>query len=402
MNILRRFLGSVLICSLVIIALSTGSASAQTGDDVGTVELAVVACPSITQPGLVTTVPDDCEYSGGTFSFYMRGDGTADYKQLVVDPAIGFKSMSLYPASYEVVEESTQTRFDVTVTANQNTRVTFAFPSENVAPWARVYLNNLYCETDETAHFLPMNSTISDADRCQVVDGTFMFTGTSDGATEFVTYNVVAGNENYVDLAPGTYTVTHQASGLSQSFDIPANDLSSIAFVSPIERETPTGNISITPVSCTDIEAASFMQSSGYMRSTCSFLPGQTVTLTSVDDPNFTPMSITPTQENQIVTVHVPYGSYMVNLNGTEYGNVIVVDAPDDFPYVLALPAKDLPKQTPAPSTAQPTPAATVAAVTSLPRTGAGESSATPLVVAVTATGSLLATAAISRLRHQA
>lgn len=60
----------------------------------------------------------DCVSGPATFTFYLVGDGTADYAQIWVD---GAGTIGLDPGTYEVVEEETQARFTFEVLDGENT-----------------------------------------------------------------------------------------------------------------------------------------------------------------------------------------------------------------------------------------------------------------------------------------
>ncbi len=65
----------------------------------------------------LATAPD-CVSGPATFTFYLVGDGTAEYAQLAVD---GSGTIGLEPGIYEVVEEGTQAHFEFEVFADDNT-----------------------------------------------------------------------------------------------------------------------------------------------------------------------------------------------------------------------------------------------------------------------------------------
>src|SRR5690606_12749883 len=60
----------------------------------------------------------DCVSGAATFTFYLVGDGTADYAQIHVN---GSGTIGLEPGTYEVVEEETQASFDLEVLDGENT-----------------------------------------------------------------------------------------------------------------------------------------------------------------------------------------------------------------------------------------------------------------------------------------
>jgi hypothetical protein len=69
-----------------------------------------------------------CSPGAATFTFYLIGDGTADFEQLVLGSS-GSGSIVLPVGSYEVVEEGSQTFFTVSVVAGGTTNLLVGNPA---------------------------------------------------------------------------------------------------------------------------------------------------------------------------------------------------------------------------------------------------------------------------------
>lgn len=109
------------------------SAGAQ-GGGTGTVTVLKYYCTYLDETALVEAIEiDQCSPGAATFTFYLVGDGTNDFKQLNVSGA-GRGSIELPVGEYEVVEEGSQTHFMVNVLAGTNVQLLIANPSVEVVP----------------------------------------------------------------------------------------------------------------------------------------------------------------------------------------------------------------------------------------------------------------------------
>ena len=233
MNARLKLPGLFLVFSLVFVSMSS-MVSAQFGEAVGNVDLTVVECSSIASHGVISTIPADCVSSGGDFTFYLRDDGTADYNRLLIPAPDGRGNINLNPGVYEVVEEPTQTHFDLTVTAGETTTATFAFASETPAEdeSVRLYITSLVCVNYEAASFIAFDGVVPDA--CtQVGADVFSLYMYDDGTDDYVQVTSSATGPAYIDLMPGRYDIVHEATQMKTDLTLIAGSDFSMAFTLP-------------------------------------------------------------------------------------------------------------------------------------------------------------------------
>ncbi|MGC4192607.1 MAG: hypothetical protein QM589_15810 [Thermomicrobiales bacterium] len=125
--------------------------------DQGTVNLAKFYCTGITEVvwqaapvGLIAaaadipSTPGECTAGTATFTFYLVGDGTAEYAQLTVD---GADTIGLPAGEYEIVEEGTQSHTFITVTAGGTLSVVASNPVIEPTATATATVTNTPTET---------------------------------------------------------------------------------------------------------------------------------------------------------------------------------------------------------------------------------------------------------------
>lgn len=96
----------------------------------GSVEITKVYCDDLDDVVFgadVDAIGEDCEAGPATFSFYLIGDGTADYTQIEVDES-GTDAVDLLAGEYEVVEEGTQAKTTIEVFVNEPTTLVVQNP----------------------------------------------------------------------------------------------------------------------------------------------------------------------------------------------------------------------------------------------------------------------------------
>lgn len=231
--------GSLFVVMFMALSLF-GVASAQPG--VGTVSITVVECSSISSHGPVSVAPADCDSAGGSFTFYLYGDGTADFDQLLIPatpPAPG--NIMLAEGDYEVVEENTQTHFDLTVTAGKTTNVIFAFAAQDQPELSRLYVTSLVCKNYEAASFIVFDGVVPDACK-RVGSDVFTLYLYDDGTDDYVQVTSVSDGAAYIDLLPGTYAIVHEGTQMSDDIVIAEGEDLSIAFTlpAPVNNGPPT------------------------------------------------------------------------------------------------------------------------------------------------------------------
>lgn len=240
---------SLFVVPLLFIS-SFSAASAQFGEEVGTVDLRVVACDSVANHGIINTIPADCVNAGGSFTFYMRGDGTADYTQLLVLETDGLGNINLNPGDYEVVEENTQTHFDLTVTADETTQATFAFASGIIPEpdTVRLYITSLVCVNYEAASFISFDGNVP-AECTRVGNDVFTLYMYGDGTDDYVQVVSSGSGPAYIDLLPGRYLIVHEATQMSSDLMLDAGSDYSMAFTlpAPVDNGPPETPVATTP-----------------------------------------------------------------------------------------------------------------------------------------------------------
>lgn len=99
-------------------ALSIGypsGGSEEPAPETGILNLNTFECESVEEPAVVGAVGEDCTRVGAVLSFYLVGDGTDNHIS-VSSSAEGTVEMELPIGDYQVVDETTQTTFQVSVT----------------------------------------------------------------------------------------------------------------------------------------------------------------------------------------------------------------------------------------------------------------------------------------------
>ena len=244
MNTHWKHPGSLFVVLFLTLSLF-GVANAQSGDADGTISISVVACGSLTNHGVLDSVPADCETAGGLFTFYLRGDGTNDFDQLLIPETFGEGEIFLAPGTYEVVEENTQTHFDVTVTSGTTSSVIFGFASgiqpEPEPQPVRLYVTSLVCENYEAASFINFDGVVPD--ECSRVGGdVFSLYLYGDGTDDYVQVTTVNNGAAYIDLMPGRYEMVHEGTQMSSEIVLNEGSDLSIAFTlpAPVDNGPPT------------------------------------------------------------------------------------------------------------------------------------------------------------------
>ena len=141
--ILRVFSAFVISALAMLAAVSSMAGQGATG----TVNVQVLYCPQLEMAAELPGVPEYwCAPGPGQFSFYLVGDGTADFEILDV-PLAGTASITLPVGEYEVWEENTFVKMSVFVEPNKTTSIIFGIPSESgpETPSGDVYVSTWAC-----------------------------------------------------------------------------------------------------------------------------------------------------------------------------------------------------------------------------------------------------------------
>lgn len=173
----------------------------------GTVSVQVVYCPQLNYPAELPGMPENCHPGPAQFSFYLVGDGTADYESLSV-PETGTASIDLPAGEYEVWEENTQVKLSVFVTEGQTTSFVFGFPSESGpdTPSADFYISAWACTSVSDVAF--MSTVPGDCVRI-ATDLSFYLVG--DGTNLFYPVPTLASGAMLTSLPHGDYEVVAEA-----------------------------------------------------------------------------------------------------------------------------------------------------------------------------------------------
>jgi hypothetical protein len=126
-----RVLAAVLIAFIGLAGLMQG-AGAQVVT--GTVNVQKYYCTYLDTTLLVEAIDEaECDPGAATFTFYLVGDGTADYEQLTVG-ANGAGTIDLPVGAYEMVEEGSQTFFNINVLEGETVQLLIGNPAVVVQP----------------------------------------------------------------------------------------------------------------------------------------------------------------------------------------------------------------------------------------------------------------------------
>lgn len=144
MKAIVRMTSAFVIGVLALLAAVSSSAGQSA---TGTVNVQVLYCPQLEMAAELPGVPAYwCAPGPGQFSFYLVGDGTADFELLDV-PVAGTASITLPVGEYEVWEENTFVKMSVVVEANTTTSIIFGIPSESgpETPSGDIYVSTWAC-----------------------------------------------------------------------------------------------------------------------------------------------------------------------------------------------------------------------------------------------------------------
>ena len=246
--------------STVIGAVNPGDAPAPRN---GTVNISKFTCTNISETifssdsfavmstEALPTFEPACEPGSGTFTFYLVGDGTADYWQIEVD---GTGSIELAPGTYEVVEEETLASTFITVYPGDFLILDVQNPAGgDVVPGSSVNVVKFYCDTVTETEFLSYSgSEYSDrlelptSPDCVPGPATFTFYLVGDGTADYAQLEV--DGSGTIGLEPGIYEVVEEGSQAHFQFEVFADENTSLIVNNPMpdDGEVP-GDDGVTP-----------------------------------------------------------------------------------------------------------------------------------------------------------
>jgi hypothetical protein len=125
----------VLVAAMISVVAFGGILQGTSGQAAtGTVTVQKYFCTYLDETLLVEAIDlNECMPGGGTFTFYLVGDESAEYQQLIVG-GNGLGTITLPVGAYQMVEEETQTFFDLSVIAGEDTRLLIGNPAPAVQP----------------------------------------------------------------------------------------------------------------------------------------------------------------------------------------------------------------------------------------------------------------------------
>ncbi len=205
-------------------------------------------------------IDDDCVPGPATFTFYLVGDGTAEYWQLDVWED-GFGSIELAAGTYEVVEEGTQATTTIEVVADATTVLTVANPGEAPAPRngtvnLSVFVCNNIDEVIFTSDGFAVLSLPTFEPACEPGAATLTFYLVGDGTADYTQIDV--NGTGSIELAPGTYEVVEEGTQASTFITVFAGDFITLDVQIPAGGEVvPGSSVNIVKFYCdtvTDVE----------------------------------------------------------------------------------------------------------------------------------------------------
>jgi hypothetical protein len=184
---------------------------------------------------------NECTPGPGTFTFYRIGDGTNEYRQLVVG-AGGDASITLPIGSYEVVEEETQSFFTVTVNVAETTQLLVGNPAVDVVPTeppvttGTVTVQNYYCTYIKDTLLVEA----IDVNECSPGSATFSFYLVGDGTNDFKQIITHASGQGVIDLDVGSYEMVAEETQTHFSLNVLAGENVVLLIANPKVSAAPT------------------------------------------------------------------------------------------------------------------------------------------------------------------
>lgn len=228
-------------------------------DETGVVDVFKYYCPGVTEATFDAEIGDDCYAGPGTFTFYLVGDGTAEYSQLTIGD-IGFGSIELSAGTYEVVEEGSQATTTIEVGAGATVSLVVANPGEELPATGLVEVTKVYCESVRTITF---DAPIGDD--CVTGPATFTFYLVGDGTADYWQLDVWEDGYGVIELPVGTYEVVEEGWQASTVIEVTEDGITSLTVANPGQAPAPrNGTVNVSAFVCTNIDQTVFT-SDGFM-----------------------------------------------------------------------------------------------------------------------------------------
>ncbi len=389
MNIVLK---AVTVLIVGMLALLSVFAPASGQGATGTVNVQVVYCPSLWQATEIVSVTPDCSPGPGQFSFYLIGDGTADYELLDV-PLSGSASIDLPVGDYEVYEETTGVKMIIEVRAGAPVTRIVGIPSEAgpETPSGEFYISAWACPGATAVAF----TDVVPGD-CTRIATQMSFYLIGDGTDAHYPMPTLDTGAMRTSLPLGDYEVVHEPTQTHLFMTVSQNtgDVHLIVPADP-EPEPANGDFYISAWECTSVTAVAFTD----------VVPGDCVRIATdlsyylIGDGTAMYYPV-PTLATGAMLVSLPLGDYQVVHEASQVHLFMTVSGETGDVHLVVPKAKA--PVTPAPtSVPQPTaaPKPTAATVTKLPSTGSGPEANAAVLGAIVA-GAVVSAGAIGmRLR---
>lgn len=390
----------VVAFAFVLLALPLAQVGAQSAE--GQVTVHSLQCQGVTDPFIIDAMgglgPEEpCSPVDTTFTFYLVGDGSADYQQ--VSTAGGDGSIALAAGDYEVHDEGTGAVTTITVTDGGSV-VLNSFRHADPPPSSEDAAGTIRFNVYTCPSTSPSSIHIQDP-----VTGQTFPSGPMDGCTSTTSVFTIAGPDgtqtfdtaasgNVFSGVPGLYTVTDTVTGTSAQVNVVDGAESGIMSIQV--AGSSQGDLSIVIIQCNDFKA-DFMQSSQSAdivqedNSRCDEI-SSTVTITAADGTTAATVTqsgwVTLVPDTYTVTDTVTGTSLQVDVqaDGLAWVHSIHTNQ-DDATATSTSTATATATATQAPAQPAKTPAASTstATVTGLPNTGAQPESSLDLTLPLAA-----------------
>ena len=367
MNAFFRVVSAVIIGALSLLAIISPTAGQGA---TGTVNIQVVYCPQLEMAAELPGVPAEfCSPGPGQFSFYLVGDGTADFELLDV-PLTGTASIDLPVGEYEVYEENTFVKMSVFVEADETTSIVFGIPSESgpETPSGEFYISAWECPGVTDVAF----TDVVGADCVRIAtDLSYYLIG--DGTSTYYHVPTLATEAMLVGLPLGDYEVVHEASQ-THLFMTVSEETGDVHLVVPGESEpvtpVPGGDVYVSTWACPGVSVVSFAE---VVPADCVRI-ATNLTFYLMGDGTDAHHSVT-TLTTGAVHESLPLGMYKVIDEPTQAHVYVTVSEEPSDAHIVYPKAADPVTPTPVPTKVPAAPVATkvpTTTVTKLPSTGSG------------------------------
>lgn len=367
MKITLKAVTALIIGALAMMSVFTPVAGQSA---IGTVNVQVVYCPQLEMAAQLPGVPAEfCSPGPGLFSFYLIGDGTADFELLNV-PLSGTASIELPVGEYEVYEENTFVKMIVFVEADQTSSIVFGIPSEAgpETPSGDLYISAWACPGATEVAF----ADVVAADCVRIAtDLSFYLIG--DGTDAYYHVPTMTTGAILTSLPLGDYELVAEATQTHLFLTVGEGSRDvHIVFPKAADPVTPapSGEFYISAWECPGVTEVAFTDAVG---ADCVRIATD-LSFYLIGDGTATYYHV-PTLATGAMLVGLPIGDYEVVHEASQTHLFMSVSNDTGDVHLVVPKAADPVAPTPVATKAPAAPAApkpTAAAVTKLPSTGSG------------------------------